>query len=129
MASAFNPANWYWFVGGNETQAFSSASGTFVPASDSTFQSWLAAGNTISRIDTVINLAGVLADNDVRPTDPAVLDAYQDAQALDIITMVLFRILFNHENRLRAVERALALNGSPPNLTPAQARAAVKALM
>ena len=31
--------------------------------------------------------------------------------------------------RIRAIERSLGLNGSPPDLTPGQAKAAVKALM
>jgi hypothetical protein len=46
-----------------------------------------------------------------------------------LVVVASFKIAFNHENRLRAIERALSLNGSPAALTPAQAHAAVKALV
>jgi hypothetical protein len=127
--SLFNPSNWYWYVGGDQTRAYSSAAGDYIPSADATFQAWLAAGNSPTRIDTEANLGDVLAPYLLRPVATNVLDGYKDSQAGGVIITVAFKIMFNHENRIRAIERALSLNGSPPNLTAGQARAAVKALM
>ncbi len=128
-ASLYNPSNWYWKVAGSTTQVFSSAAGDFVPVADATYQAWLASGNVPTVIDTEANLGAVLAPYLLRPAAANVLDGYKDKLAVDVIAAVIFKVLFNHENRIRAIERALSLNGSPPDLTPAQAKNAVKALM
>jgi len=125
----YNPRQWYWVVGGSTTQVYSSAIGDYVALSDPTYQAWLASGHRPTVIDTEASLGQVLSSHLVRPVAAGVLDGYTTALAGDIVAQVIFKILFNHENRLRACERALALNGSPPNLTPAQALVAVKALM
>jgi hypothetical protein len=57
----YNPLGWYWVVAGSTTQVFSSASGTYVSTSDSNYQSWLAAGNFPTKIDTEANMIAVLA--------------------------------------------------------------------
>lgn len=127
--SGFDPKNWYWIVASDQTQAYSSASGTFVSAADTTFVAWKAAGKTPTNIDSNASLGDALAPYQIRPVHAGVLDGYTTSQASTVISHVAFKILFNHENRLRAVERNLALNGSPANLTAQQALAAVKALM
>jgi hypothetical protein len=66
----YRPENWYWFVGGDETQAFSSATAAFVPAADATFAAWLAAGGVPTPIDTLANLHEVLAQAGVPPFAP-----------------------------------------------------------
>ena len=124
-----NPADWYWIVNGSATQVYSSATGDYVPVTDPAYVAWKATGKAASKIGSEAALGAYLVTYTQRPTAANVLDAYQDTQAGTIITQAIFKILFNHENRIRAAERALALNGSPPNLTPAQARNAVKALM
>jgi hypothetical protein len=129
-----NLRNHYWIVGGSTTQVYSSAVGDYVPVSDPTYVAWLAASdidrpNAPTRIDTPANLGEVLAGIMARPTAADVLDGYQDTHARNTIAAAAFKVLFNHENRLRAVERALSLNGSPPNMSANQAKAAVKALM
>jgi hypothetical protein len=125
----YNPKNWYWFVGGDQTKAFSSASGDYVLSADATFQAWLADGTLPTKIDTEANLGAVLAPYLMRPANAGVLDGYTTSQATTIIAHVAFKIAFNHENRLRAIERQLGLNGSPPNLTAQQALNVVKGLM
>ena len=125
----FDVTNWYWIVAGSTTQVYSSASGGYVPVSDPTYVAWLATGKPPRPIVSEAALGAYLAGYLQRPVAAGVLDAYQDTQAGAIVTQTIFKILFNHENRTRAIERALSLNGSPPNLTPAQAKAAVKALM
>lgn len=125
----YNPSDWYWFVGGDQTQVFSSARGVFVPSSDASFIAWGSDGSLPTKIDTAANLGDVLAPYFIRPVATAVLDGYVGSLAQKTIVLAEFKIMFNHENRIRAIERALSLNGSPPNLTPAQAFNAVKALM
>lgn len=129
MPVPFNPTNWYWVVAGSTTQVYSSATGDYVPVADAAYVAWKASGKTPSNIVSEAALGAYLTTYLQRPTAANILDAYQDTQAGAILTQAIFKILFNHENRLRAAERALALNGSPANLTPAQARNAVKALM
>jgi hypothetical protein len=121
--------NWYWYVGGDRTKAFSSAAGDYVLANDATFAAFLADGNPPTVIDTEANLGDVLAQNIVRPVNANVLDGYKQSQATTVIQHKMFKVLFNHENRIRAIERQLGLNGSPANLTAQQAMAIVKGLM
>lgn len=125
----FNVANWYWTVGGDLTKVYSSKVGDYVLVSDVTYVAWLDAGGIPTVIDSEVSLGQVLAQNSNRPVNASVLDAYQASQADEVLLHKLFKIAFNHENRLRAVERNLGLNGSPANLTPGQAKAIVKALM
>lgn len=126
----FNVADWYWIVAGSNTQVYGTVAGNFVGVSDPAYLAWLGRGNTPTKIDTEANLGDVLAAfPNLRPTVAGVLDGYKASQAANIVATTIFKVLFNHENRLRAIERALSLNGSPANLTQQQAVAAVKALM
>lgn len=125
----YDPRQWYWIVAGDNTRAFSSAAGDYVPVDDATFVAWQDDGTVPSRIASEAELAVILASAFARPVRASVLDAYQDAHAKDIVGRTFFKVLFNHENRLRAIERQLGLNGSPANLTANQARNAIKALM
>lgn len=43
-------ANWYWIVGGSTTQVYSSASNTYVPATDQAYLAWLSSGLTVSKV-------------------------------------------------------------------------------
>jgi hypothetical protein len=125
----FNVRNWYWIVAGDESRVCSSAAGDYVLPTNAAYVAWRADGTLPTRIVNEAELGEVLAQYRLRPTHAAVLDGYLERQAMDVIDAVHFKIMFNHENRIRAIERTLLLNGSPPNLTPAQARAAVKALL
>lgn len=121
----YNPKDWYWFVGGDQTKAYSSSAGAYVPIADATFQAWQADGTLPTNIDTEANLGGVLADYypDVpRPALANVLEGYQQSQADDLFKRKLIKLLFVLLNRIQALE-----NKQP--LTPAQARAYVKGLM
>lgn len=46
----YNINNWYWLVAGNTTQAYSSASASYVALTDATYLAWLAAGYTATKI-------------------------------------------------------------------------------
>lgn len=67
MRPIYNPSDWYWFVGGDQTQVFSSARNIFVPVTDSQFVAWASAP---SQIDTLDNLKAVLTDAGVPPYKP-----------------------------------------------------------
>jgi hypothetical protein len=54
--SNYDPLNWYWSVSGNPLQVYSSARLAYVALTDSTYEAWLAAGNTPSKIDTDADL-------------------------------------------------------------------------
>ncbi len=43
-------SNWYWSVGGSQTQVWSSARAQFVPVTDAAYSAWLAAGHVATRI-------------------------------------------------------------------------------
>jgi len=127
---AFNASNWYWSVTGIAGQVYSSALGDYVPTNNATYVAWLGSGGITSKSDSEASLGIVLANAGVlRPVAAGVLDGYKGGQATNIVATTVFKVLFNHENRLRAIERALSLNGSPADLTAGQAVAAVKALM
>jgi len=57
---AYNVTNWYWLVQPTASQqAWSSASATYVPLSDASYQAWLAAGNRPTKIGSEADLAEV----------------------------------------------------------------------
>lgn len=118
----YDPKNWFWKVGGDETKVFSSAVGDYVQLNAPAYLAWLALGNSPRAIDTEESLGEVLAPLAIRPTNPEVLDAYKDTQASNITVKIAAKVLFNHENRLRALE------GKQP-ATPAQFKNALKDLM
>lgn len=118
----FDPKNWYWHVGGDQSQAYSSAAGNYVQSSDATFQVWLADGTLPTNIDTEANLGAVLAPYLQRPAHAGILDGYQEAQTDHTVMKLVFKLLFNMNNDIRV------LKGQQP-LTAAQARAYVKGLM
>lgn len=99
----FNPANWYYIVARSITQVYSTASGDYVPVSDSTYQAWQAAGNSPRTADTEADLGVQLAQYLLRPVNANVLSAWQNALANNV-NQAIFKVLFNHENRIRTLE-------------------------
>lgn len=57
----YNPADWYWIVGNDATQVYSSARAASVPASDSQYLAFLARGGGATPIASLAELAEVLA--------------------------------------------------------------------
>ena len=58
----YSPSNWYWCVAGNASQVWCSARLMYVPTSDATYTSWLAAGNSPSHIGSAPELIEVMQD-------------------------------------------------------------------
>jgi hypothetical protein len=122
MSTPYDPRRWYWFVGGDNSKVYSSAVGDYVPLSDPKYVAWLLADNVPTAIMNEDDLGDVLSQVLQRPVASGVLDSYTAKLSDDVITAMTFKILFNHENRIRLLE-------SRPAVTVQQFRAAIKALM
>lgn len=109
----YNPLDWYWFVAGDETKAFSSKSGDYVQANDATFVAWKLADNTPTRIASADELAEVLDGARVRPVNADLLDRFKTSQASKLTMELVAKVLFNHENRLRALPGLSFLSRKP----------------
>lgn len=121
--------NWFWVVNESTTQVYSSKFGDYINVSNAQYQAWLALGNKPIAIKTEFDLGSVLAAvaSDVtRPVPLGVLDGFQDRSAQEIYLRQLFRMIFNHENRLRAIERFNNMPGAKPDLTKQEAKQWVK---
>jgi hypothetical protein len=118
----YSPENWYWIVGGDQQQVYASARGIFVPIADATYVAWRDRGNHPTPIGSTSELAAVLAPAFARPNDATLLNLYQTEQASNILSKAAFKVLFNHENRIRVLE------GKAPISVPL-ALAAIKELM
>jgi hypothetical protein len=70
MMGAYQASRWYWYVGGDQTQAFSSAANAFVPAADAGLTAFIAAGNMPTAIDSLASLQDVLMQAGVVPYGP-----------------------------------------------------------
>jgi hypothetical protein len=118
----YNPTNWYWQVGADETKLYSSASGDYVLPTNQAYVAWSSDGTRPTRIASEAELGSVLAPLSLRPSNASVLDAYKDSQAAELTVKNAIKIIFNHENRIRALE------GKQP-ITANQLRQAIKELM
>jgi hypothetical protein len=109
MASMFNtptftPSNWYWKVGADLTQVYSSAAVGYVPVTDPTYVAWKQKTGGVTKIDAEQSLWDVLIPLGVAvPAGKTTSDAQKTALVTGI-TLVIGRVLFNHENRIRALE-------------------------
>jgi len=102
----YNPANWYWIVAGDESRAFSSAVGNYVPAGDATFAAWKADGTVPTRILNEAELGEVLADVRIRPADAAaaVVDAYKNRHARELTLQVVAKWMLWATNEIRTLK-------------------------
>jgi hypothetical protein len=129
MAKFYDVNDWYWIVASVSGKVFSSKIGDYVLLSDPTYLDFISDGTTPTAIDNESNLGIVLSEASIRPVAATVLNGFLDNEVENVIIRRIFKIVFNHENRLRAVERSLGLNGSPANLTVAQAKAVIRNLL
>ena len=95
-----------------------------MPSTDATFTGWLADGNRPTNIDSESSLWDVLAQQ--FPAGIAASNAPGQTERktyqLNNTDMTQFQVLFNHENRIRALE-------GKASITPAQFKAAIIALL
>jgi hypothetical protein len=86
--------DWYWIVGGNTVQVYSSKVSVrnYVPVSDAAFVAWSVDGMLPTKIDTEANLGAVLAPYLLRPIPQGILDGYLDEQMKQIVIQPEFKI-------------------------------------
>ena len=120
----FNVYDWYWVVAGSTTQVYSSASGDYVPIADATYVAWLAEpDHQPNRAASEAELGEVLARYDLPdPVNANVLSAFRDTLVEKLPIKVLFKILFNHENRIR-------VNEGNSTISVAQFKTGIKSLL
>jgi len=63
----YDPRDWYWIVGGDETRVHASARAAFVPADDAAYAAWRASGNAPTFIGSFDELRDVLHAAGVPP--------------------------------------------------------------
>jgi hypothetical protein len=122
MPTPYTPSNWYWRVAADDTHVYSSKVGDFVPVADVAYQAWLGLGNAPTNIVSAAELGEVLAPYSLRPVPAAVLDGYTESQAVKLTVETVAKILFNHENRIRAL-------AGQQSVGAAQFKAFIKGLM
>ena len=122
MSKPYNPPDWFWIVNGSTTTVFSSKTGDYMPNADPVFLAWAADGTIPTRIASEDELAEVLAQHSIRPTNASVLDKFKIHQASKLTIEVVAKVLFNHENRLRTLQ-------GQPTITPQQFANALKAML
>lgn len=122
MSSRYNPSNWYWVVAGSTSQVYSSAAVAYVAPTDPIYLAWLAKGNKPTRIAVEQDLFDLLFAAGVAIPASATASDSQKVAILNSVDRTLFKILFNHENRIRTL-------AGQAQITKAQFIAAVKSLM
>lgn len=77
----FDVTNWYWIVGGDDTQVWSSRNARFLDVNDSEYVDWLALGGVPTKIDTIDSLGATLFEQypEGAPQTAAVVRAKRDA--------------------------------------------------
>jgi hypothetical protein len=68
----YAPNNWYWIIGADEANVWSSRLAASIPIDNADYVAWLAAGNFPSRAETMADLQVVLADQ----YPPGTLETY-----------------------------------------------------
>ena len=111
----YDPNDWYWIVGGDENRFWSSATKAYVDT--------LPNDAGVTRIASEAELWDVLASQAPSrlPDDAVAQDAIKEHEIGKVDT-VLFKIAFQHENRIRALEGKQAVSAQ-------QFRSAVKDLI
>jgi hypothetical protein len=60
MQMRYNAQAWYWTVGGDTSRVWSSAGNGFVSSADATYQDWISAGGTPTKVPSVSVALGVV---------------------------------------------------------------------
>jgi hypothetical protein len=120
MRRAYTPSDWYWLVSG---QVYSSKAASYVASDAPAYLAWMESGGRPTKIASAVELWAVLAAAHPAglPADASAQDARKEYELTKADT-TLFRIAFNHENRIRALE-------GKASITVGQFRTAVKDLM
>jgi hypothetical protein len=111
MVRPYRITDHYWIVAGSTTQVFSSKAKAYVLVTDAVYLAWVARGYSPTKIATEAGLWDVLAEQapECLPDTPAATEARRTRliSRLDALEIgrVVATALFNHENRIRALEK------------------------
>ncbi len=103
MIANYNPAAWFWIVGNDETQVYSSARASTVAIGDKAYKAWLAQGNVPTRIASMDELRDVLQAAQVPP--------YVSATPRQV------RLALSEAGLLQTVEAAVEAAGGSTKIT------------
>jgi hypothetical protein len=104
--NTYTPTNWYWFVGNDQANVYSSALWAYVPITDATYAAWTATNKT-TKIDSKESLVQVLTEqvlsvyflkgmDVVSPNTPSLQGNYTlDQQSQNQITSISTSIAAN----------------------------------
>ena len=128
--SAYVPTDWYWIIGGDQAQVWSSKRNASFAVSDATYQAWLAIGNLPTQIDTMSNLQGVLTQACIPPYAPVTPRqarlALNAAGLLDQVNTALNAaggaslITWEYASQIQRTDPLIASIGTALGLTQAQ---------
>jgi hypothetical protein len=115
LTISFRPTDWYYQVGNDPANVYSSARGNFFPAADAGYQAWLAGPeNMLSVVETKAAIGASLASyQQVKtPIDPGVLAGWQAARQTIAPTIVA-------SARATVQAGAITLTATPFNIASA----------
>jgi hypothetical protein len=110
----FDPANWYWIVGGSTSQVYSTTFASYVSVTDATYLTWLSANpsHQPSRVATEQQLWDYLHGRvgAGTPDTASSTEAAKTERLQEQIKDAIYQLGLDHENRLRAVEGQLPVS-------------------
>lgn len=121
--NAVDLTNWYWIVAGSTTQVYSSAAVAYVPVTDPIYLAWIS--NSLNKplsIAVEQDLFDQLSDAGIAIPAIATISDQEKTRLISRADKTIFKLLFNHENRIRVLEGKAAI-------TKAQFISAIKSIM
>lgn len=104
--NAYNPKDWYWQIGSDQTQFWSSKNNAFVAASDTAYSAWYAHGNSATPVASLAIALGVIVKQTglLEASDTTML-RITEAVALGLTTWTTPDVVdfVNYRRSLRAV--------------------------
>lgn len=108
----FKASDWYWVVGDDESQVYTSARSDYVPSDDATYLAWVQDGKMPTRIYSAEDLGGVLAQWSAPvPLPPDVLVGYQAAKPPQVKVFAQARLAVEN-GEVTGAETAVGLGGA-----------------
>lgn len=117
----YTPQDWYWIVAGSTTQVYSSAAVAYVAVSNPTYQTWLASGNSPTKIAVEQDLFDVLAGSGAALPAGGITSDVLKSSRFDGVPQAVRSWAFDIENRFRVSQ-------GQATLTPSQFKTYVKSL-
>lgn len=85
----YNINDWYWIIGNNKNNVFSSDRSIIVPITDTTYTTWLTSGNLPTKIDSWSSLYGVMLNGNMTAATYIATTQQTSLTPLQIATFLL----------------------------------------